>query len=130
MHTINEFLEGFYKIISFEQGESFKSETFRELFHPTALLFEKVDGGYKTKTIGEHIQEFEDVIKDYPQLFVKGFHEVQIDYEIIESEACYLISSTYKKTYWKNGQEVIEYGKNNMTIIGDGDKFKITCIIW
>lgn len=48
---INAFLEYFYKTISFEGGEMFKSEQFRPLFCPDAILFEKTEDGFVQKTV-------------------------------------------------------------------------------
>lgn len=130
MQTLTEFLELFYNTISFEYGEKFKSATFRELFYPFAVLIENVNGEYKNKTIEEHINEFENVIKAYPQLFIKGFHEVQTHCEFIQNDNCFLVASTYKKTYSREQKDIVEHGKNNMTIINNKGKFKIASIIW
>lgn len=130
MQTINEFLELFYKSISFECGEEFKSSAFRELFYPFAVLVESNNSVYKHKSIEQHIKEFENVIKEYPQLFISGFHEVQIECEILQNDKYFLVSSTYKKTYSREQKDVIEYGKNNMTIINDNGQFKIVSITW
>lgn len=130
MQTINEFLDLFYNTISFECGDQFKSEAFRKLFYPFAILIENVNGEYKYKSIDEHIKEFETIINEYPQLFLKGFHEVQIQCEVIEKNNYFLVSSDYRKTYCRNQEDVVEYGANNMTIICDNGKYKIASINW
>ncbi len=127
---INKFLGDFYKTISFECGESFKSEKFKKFFLPNAVLMEKNDGKYAQKTIDEHIAEFDVAIRDYPHLFVKGFHEVQTDYSIIENEDCILVSSKYKKNYCRNGENITEYGTNNMIIVRFNNEYKIASILW
>ena len=130
MNGIYKFLEDFYKTISFECGEMFKAEEFRLLFDPNAMLVEKVEDRFIQKTIEEHITQFETTIRDYPELFIKGFHEVQIHCDMIESEKCYLVCSEYRKAYSRNNEEVVEYGKNNMIVIYEGNCFKIVSIVW
>lgn len=89
------FLDEFYKTISFEHGEMFKTEKFHSFFLPNAVLMEGNNGIYVQKTVDEHISEFENAIEEYPQLFVKGFHEHQTEYTFVENDACILVSSKY-----------------------------------
>ena len=124
------FLLDFYNTISFKHGESFKDELFKALFLPNAILIENVDGIYVKKTVHEHIEQFNTTIRDYQQLFVKGFHEEQISYKVIESENCILISSTYQKTYSRNNEPVIEIGVNNMMLVLQNGEYKIASILW
>lgn len=125
-----QFLKQFYQVLSFEKDEPFKDEAFRSLFLNDAVLIEAEGGSYKQKCVEDHIAEFHDAIENYPALFERGFHEIQTDFSIIESESCYLVSSKYKKFYSRQGEPYCENGVNNMTIVKCGDALKIACILW
>ena len=127
---LEEFLKQFYQVLSFEKDEPFKDEAFRNLFINNAVLIESENGNYKQKSLEDHIAEFHDAIENYPALFERGFHEIQTDYSVIESENCYLISSKYKKTYSRQGEPYSENGINNMTIVKCGDSYKIASVLW
>ena len=57
-----------------------------------------------TKTVLQHIQEFEDAKRIRPDLFSMGFHEKQLSYKILTADCFYLVESQYHKTYAKQGQ--------------------------
>ena len=113
---LGEFMARFYQAISFEPGEPFPAERFRVLFRPDALLLEKVDTGYISKTADGYIQEFETVVRDYPELFAEGFTERQTSLEWTEQNGVYLVHSGYEKRYIRDGKPVTERGVNHFTI--------------
>ena len=127
---ISEFIETFYQTISFNNGEKFKNEKFKQLFTANATLYEKIESEYKTKTVNEHIEEFEYVIENYPDLFLKGFKEHQIECEITKEDSVYLVKSKYCKKYARNDEDLVEYGTNNFKIITEENYFKITSVTW
>lgn len=128
--NLEQFLNEFYEVISFEHNEPFKSEQFMNLFVKDALLIEKYEDKYIHKTIDEHMNEFEEVIKKHPELFIKGFHEIQLDYEALQTQEYILVKSKYKKSYASMEEEIIEVGYNCMTIVREQDEFKIASIGW
>lgn len=128
---LEKFLDRFYRTISFQAGESFPADRFRSLFRPDALLLERMEsGGYQSKTLNEHIRQFETAVRDYPKLFKAGFHERQTSVEWTEQEGVFLVHSHYEKRYTRNGVPVIETGINHMTILTDGEALRIACVIW
>lgn len=127
---LENFLNQFYERISFKYGEGFKEKAFAKLFLPNAVLMEKVEKEYIQKSVREHIEEFNSVIAEYPCLFVRGFNEKQLEYSFIENEDCILVSSKYEKTYYRNEEEVVEQGINNMIIVKHEGLLKIASIIW
>ncbi|MCI9368203.1 MAG: hypothetical protein HFF19_08015 [Oscillospiraceae bacterium] len=127
---LDEFLTQFYQVISFGSGEPFSAERFRVLFRPDALLLERTDAGYISKTADEHIQEFEMVVRDYPELFTEGFTERQTSLKWTEQNGVYLVHSGYEKHYVRGGEPVTEYGVNHFTILVDGGTPRIACAVW
>lgn len=127
---INAFLSHLYKVVSFESGEFLNTEEFRNLFIPNAILMEYHGKDYVSKTVEMHIQEFDDAVRDYPELFVKGFHEEQVSCEILKSSNAFLVSSNYKKTYSRDGKDVVEYGTNDMMIAHTAVGLKIASVVW
>ena len=110
---IDAFLRSFYETLSFQSGEKFKSREFRRLFLPSASLLEARGGIYVQRDLAEHIAEFEAAIETTPQLFTKGFQVVQLSREILKSDAVYLVSSVYRKSYG----DVSETGVNRMLVV-------------
>ena len=96
---LDEFLARFYQTISFGPGEPFPAGDFRALLRPDALLLERAESGYISKTVEEHILEFETAVQDYPQLFTKGFAERQTSLEWTQQNGVYLVHSGYEKHY-------------------------------
>ena len=128
---LEEFLARFYDTISFAAGESFPSRDFRILFRPDALLLEQTEGGtYAAKTLDEYIREFETAVRDNPQLFVEGFRERQTDMTWTRREDVFRVHSSYEKRYARGGAPVLETGTNHMTIVAEGGKLCIACVIW
>ena len=123
---IDSFLDTFYETISFGFGEKFKSQAFRRLFLPNASLLEARDGVYVRIDLERHIAEFEDAIENHPQLFKNGYLEKQLSRTVIQSGACFLVSSIYRKSY--AGVEAT--GINNMIIVPRGDYSQIASIVW
>lgn len=120
------FLQQFYQLISFEHNETL-NENFATLFSDDAFILNLENK--QRQTIQEYIDEFHSIVKEYPQLFVNGFHEKQLRFEIINEDASQiLLSSTYEKRYSQNNKESIEYGENYMSIKKMDDNFKITMI--
>jgi len=127
---MEKFLSAFYITISFESGGAFKDELFRNFFLPNAILIENYDGVYKQKTVDEHIEEFNSAIRNHPNLFTRGFHEMQTDCKMIESGNCILVSSSYQKTYSRNNETIVETGVNNMIVVLQDSEYKIASILW
>lgn len=123
---IDAFLDTFYKTLSFDLGEKFKSQAFRRLFLPNASLLEARDGVYVQIDLERHIAEFEDAIENHPQLFKNGFLEKQLSRTVIQSGACFLVSSIYHKSY----AGVEETGVNNMIVVPRGRQYQIASIVW
>ncbi len=123
---IDVFLDTFYKTLSFGFGEKFKSQAFRRLFLPNASLLEARDGVYVRIDLERHIAEFEDAIENRPQLFKNGFLEKQLSRTVIQSGACFLVSSIYHKSY----AGIEETGINNMIIVPRDQQFQIASILW
>lgn len=84
------------------------------------------DGQYIQKDVEAHIGEYRNALSQAPQLFTKGFHEVQTSYQYIENEVSLLVSSSYNKTY----AEIEENGVNNMVIVEIEGEYKIASIVW
>lgn len=94
---LEKFLDRFYRTISFQAGEPFPADSFRSLFHPDALLLEQMEnGGYQSKTLDEHIREFEMAVRDYPELFEAGFHERQTSVEWTEQAGVFSSTAIMK----------------------------------
>ena len=127
---LNAFLDRFYQTLSFRAGEPFPAEPFRALFRPDALLLEKTEDGCTAKTLEEHIQEFEQAVRDYPQLFAQGFQERQTALEWTEQDGVFQVHSHYEKRYTRNSASVLETGINHMTILREGEELRIACVIW
>lgn len=127
---LEEFLKRFYETISFSKTEAFKAAGFQSLFCKDAVLLEKQGNGRLQKTVESHIQEFKQVIQEYPQLFVEGFHEHQLSYEVIEEEAYYLVSSHYEKCYHRSGKMIHEHGIDTMMILKLEEELKISMILF
>lgn len=127
---MEQFLKKFYRTISFERGEPFKENEFRNLFLTNASLLETKDGVLISKTVEDHINEFRYAIANDPQLFENGFHEYQTDVSIIENEICFLVGSKYRKTYIRNHQPVVEDGINNMVLVRDDHGIRIASVLW
>lgn len=123
---IDTFLHSFYETLSFKYGEKFKSREFRRLFLPNAALFETRGGIYVQKDLAEHIAEFESAIESVPQLFTKGFQEVQLSCEVFKSGADYLVSSVYRRSYGG----VTETGVNSMIVVPRGDGYQIASLVY
>ena len=101
------------------------------MFRPDALLLEQTEGGaYAAKTLDEYIREFETAVRDNPQLFVEGFRERQTDMTWTRREDVFLVHSSYEKRYARGGAPVLETGTNHMTIVAEGGKLCIACVIW
>ena len=126
----DEFLARFYQTISFGPGEGFPAEGFRRLFRPDALLLERMESGYVTKTVEGYIREFETAARDYPQLFMEGFAERQTAVEWTEQRGVYFAHSGYEKRYTRNGAPVNEYGVNHFTILAEEGVPRIACVVW
>lgn len=127
LHT---FIKDFYSTISFDQGEEWKEEAFREFFLSDAVLLEYKEGVYHRKTIDEYVSEFTSFIKFNPECFEKGFQEKQVNVKVIENDISILVSSEYEKYYSVSGKEMKDYGTNNMTIVKVNGILKIACFIW
>ncbi|HCL02878.1 MAG TPA: hypothetical protein DHW61_10790 [Lachnoclostridium phytofermentans] len=127
LHT---FIKDFYKTISFDKGEEWREEAFREYFLSDAILFECKVGCYHRKTIDEFVSEFTSLIKFHPEYFENGFQEKQVNVKIIENDISTLTSSEYEKCYCISGKEVKEYGIFNMSIVKKDGTLKIACLIW
>jgi hypothetical protein len=127
---LDEFLARFYQTISFGPGKPFPAGDFRALFRPDALLLEWAESGYASKTVEEHIREFETVVRDYPELFAEGFAERQTALEWTEQNGVYLVHSGYEKRYMRGGQPVAECGVNHFTILVDRGTPYIACAVW
>ena len=128
---IEAFLDEFYRAISFGAGEPFPAERLRALFRPDALLLEKGEkGGYEARTIETHIREFETAVRDYPGLFEAGFQERQTGLEWTELEGVFFVRSRYEKRYTRQHAPVVETGINHMTVVKDGARLRIACVIW
>ena len=127
---LDEFLARFYQTISFGPGEPFPAGDFRALFRPDALLLERTESGYISKTVEEHIREFETAVQDYPQLFAKGFAERQTSLEWTDQNGVYLVHSGYEKHYMRGGEPVTERGVNHFTILVDRGTPRIACAVW
>lgn len=127
---LEQFLKRFYETISFESGELFKADEFRNLFMANASLLETGDGGLISKTVEDHIKEFQYAIAEYPELFENGFHEHQTDVSIIENETCFLVSSKYRKRYTRYHQPVVEDGINNMVLVKGEHGIQIASVLW
>ena len=127
---LDGFLARFYQTVSFGPGEPFPAEGFRALFRPDALLLERTGAGYAAKTVEEHIREFEAAVRDYPQLFAKGFAEHQTSLEWTEQNSVYLVHSGYEKHYARKGVPVTEYGVNHFTILVEEGVPCIACVVW
>ena len=127
---LDEFLARFYQTISFGPGEPFPAEDFRALFRPDALLLERMESGYVSKTVEEHIREFEAAVRDYPQLFALGFSERQTSLDWTEQGGVYLAHSGYEKRYARNGRAVAECGINHLTILMEEGGLRIACAVW
>lgn len=120
------FLQQFYQLISFEHNETL-NENLSTIFSEDAFILNLENK--QRQTIHEYINEFYQIIKKYPSLFVKGFHEKQLSFEIInEDETQILVCSTYEKQYSNNNKDCIEYGENYMSIKKINDDFKIIMI--
>ena len=128
---LEKFLDRFYRTISFQAGEPFPADSFRSLFRPDALLVERMEnGGYQSKTLDEHIREFETAVRDYPGLFEAGFQERQTGLEWTEREGVFFVRSRYEKRYTRQHAPVVETGINHMTVVKDGARLRIACVIW
>jgi hypothetical protein len=127
---ICQFLDNFYTTISFKKNEKFKSQEFKNLFNDHALLIETIDNKIKTKSIDDHIKEFENAIINHPKLFINGFKEKQLTYEIMSSDNYIQIKSHYEKNYTRNGKLISEVGYNMITVYQFENKFEIICIAW
>ena len=125
MMDIDAFLRTFYETISFQCGEKFKSHAFRRLFLPNASLLEAHGSVFVQKDIADHIAEFEDAVEHFPQLFTKGFQEIELSHEAIKSGGVWLVSSVYRKTYG----EVSETGVNSMIVAARGDALQIASLV-
>ena len=126
----DEFLDRFYRIISFGPGEPFPADGFRALFLPDALLLERTQTGYAAKTVEEHIREFEAAVRDYPHLFTAGFTERQTSLEWTQQNGVYLVHSGYEKRYTRAGEPVTEHGVNHFTILTEVGEPRIACAVW
>lgn len=127
---IKDFLDKFYQTISFGKNEGFKSAEFKDLFYEKALLIENRDGDIITKSIDDHIGEFETAIESYPEVFVNGFMEEQTGYEILSSDMYILVKSDYIKKYTINGELKSGSGSNMITLVKNGNKIRIFSIAW
>lgn len=127
---ITEFIEKFYNTISFKGGEKFKSEEFKSLFINGALLIEIIDGDYLIKSVDDLIMEFEEAIKNDPELYKDGFIEKQLSVKVLDSGECYLVRSEYIKCYTRNNRTVSEKGYNRFTLINHNGSIKIACVVW
>lgn len=127
---VQSFLKHFYEVISFEAGIPFPAEAFAGLFCENALLMEKTEHGYESRTVDDHIREFETAVRDYPALFELGFCERQTDAEWTEHNGVYLVHSSYEKRYARNGVPVVEYGVNHFTIVQVDGELRIACAVW
>lgn len=127
---IESFLNHFYKVISFEKGEEFKAEEFHQMFLEKASLLEENEQQYERQTVAQYIKQFQNIYEAYPELFLEGFHEQQISYEVIETENSYLVASRYEKRYTRDGEPIIEYGTNNFILVLVEEKLKIASVLW
>ena len=101
------------------------------MFLPQALLLERTeDGGYVSKTVEEHIVEFERALREYPQLFAAGFHEEQTSLEWTEQDGVYLLHSGFEKRYVRDGAPVVEQGTNHFTVAEVDGRLRIACAVW
>lgn len=123
---IDAFLHNFYETISFKCGEKFKSHAFRQFFLPNASLLEAHGSVFVQKDLADHIAEFEDAVERFPQLFTKGFQEIELSHEAVKSGGVWLVSSVYHKTYG----DVSETGVNSMIVVPRGDVFQIASLVW
>ena len=126
----DDFLARFYQTISFGPGEPFPAAAFRALCRPDALLLERTGARYVSKTVDEHIREFEETVRNHPHLFTAGFSERQTSLDWTERDGVYLIHSGYEKRYAREGLPVTEYGTNHFTILMGQDGPCIACAVW
>lgn len=127
---LEEFLTRFYETISFSAGEPFPAGGFRGLFRPDALLLERTEAGYASRTVEEHIREFEEAVRERPQLFAAGFRERQTSLEWTGQNGVYLVHSGYEKRYARSGAMVTERGVNHLTIVCEGGELHVACAVW
>ncbi len=127
---LSDFLQEFYKTISFKTNECFKEIAYRNFFIDNAALIEQSSEGYIQKTLDTHISEFNEAIVNYPQLFMSGFIERQLSFSFVENSDTFLVSSEYTKSYTRDNEIVVETGTNNMIIVKHQDTFKIVSILW
>ncbi|MCG8451890.1 MAG: hypothetical protein MI717_01755 [Spirochaetales bacterium] len=127
---LEKFLETFYQTISFGHHETFKRNAFQALFMENALLIEKRGNIIITKSVQEHIKEFEEARIKRPDLFSMGFHEKQICYKTLSTDSFFLVESHYKKQYTKNGHVYHEDGINLFTLIATDHSYKICSVAW
>ncbi len=127
---LEKFINQFYETISFTLDEGFKGDRLRELFFENAVFLEENNGEYNTKTLSQFISEFEAIVEKYPELFVNGFIEKSISYDILECDSYYLVKSKYEKTYTIKNKLHLEKGTNMITIVKMKEGLKISHIAW
>lgn len=119
---LENFLDNFYKAISFYRVNEFDAGYFASLFTKDA----SITNTEKSVTINQYIEEFTTIMREFPHIFKYGFIEQQINYTYTKKDNTIRVDSHYKKAYNKSN----ETGINHMQIIQLNDQFYISAITY
>jgi len=127
---IDEFMSDFYSAVSSAPGATYSGIELKSLFDEKAVLIESGSEGYQRRTIEQHVEEMSSVFTQYDFLIKYGFEEKEAGRSVLNGDDIFLIESAYSKKY-HNGTRIVEEGGTNfLSVIRDGDSFKIISIIW
>lgn len=127
---IDEFMSAFYSAVSSAPGATYSGIELSSLFDEKAVLIESGSEGYQRRTVKQHVEEMSRAFTQYDFLIKYGFEEKEVGRSVLNGDDIFLIESTYSKRY-HNGTRIIEEGGTNyLSVIRDGDSFKIISIMW
>lgn len=120
--SIHVLLEQFYHALSFTSVDQCNLSTLTSLFSENGIVIQN----NTSISLAAYIENFEQMLTLYPDVFTFGFVERQLHYDYERKSHAIIVHSYYQKEYNEN----VEYGINHLYFKKFGDTYKITRVIY